>query len=127
MIGCGAYLPQTILTNDELAKRVDTSDEWIVERTGIHSRRIAMDGEKTSDLALNAAREALADAGIGADVLDMVVVATTTPDETFPAVATAVQAAARHDAGCGLRCSGGMFWLHLRTRRRRQLYQSGTG
>lgn len=115
MIGCGAYLPQTILTNDELAKRVDTSDEWIVERTGIHSRRIAMDGEKTSDLALNAAREALADAGIGADVLDMVVVATTTPDETFPAVATAVQAGIGMTRGAAFDvqavCSGFIYAL----------------
>jgi len=92
VIGCGAYLPRKILTNDELSKRVDTSDEWIVERTGIRRRHIAAEGEKTSDLALNAAREAIADAGISADALDLVVVATTTPDETFPAVATTVQA-----------------------------------
>ena len=92
VIGCGAYLPRTVLTNEELSKRVDTSDEWIVERTGIRQRHIAGEGEKTSDLALAAAREALADAGIGPEVLDLVVVATTTPDETFPAVATTIQA-----------------------------------
>lgn len=91
-IGCGAYLPRNVLTNEELSRRVDTTDEWIVERTGIRRRHIAADGEKTSDLALAAAREALADAGLGADALDLVVVATTTPDETFPAVATTVQA-----------------------------------
>ena len=92
VIGCGAYLPRTVLTNEELSKRVDTSDAWIVERTGIRQRHIAGEGEKTSDLALAAAREALADAGIGPEVLDLVVVATTTPDETFPAVATTIQA-----------------------------------
>jgi len=91
VIGCGAYLPEKILTNAELAKMVDTSDAWIVDRTGIRHRHIARDGETTSDLALNAARAALADARIDASALDMVVVATTTPDETFPAVATAIQ------------------------------------
>ena len=91
VIGCGAYLPEKILTNAELAKMVDTSDAWIVDRTGIRHRHIARDGETTSDLALNAARAALADARIDASDLDMVVVATTTPDETFPAVATAIQ------------------------------------
>jgi 3-oxoacyl-[acyl-carrier-protein] synthase-3 len=91
VIGCGAFLPDKILSNAELAKMVDTSDAWIVDRTGIRRRHIARDGEKTSDLALRAAQAALADAGIGADALDMVVVATTTPDETFPAVATSIQ------------------------------------
>ncbi|HEX4534042.1 MAG TPA: beta-ketoacyl-ACP synthase III [Rhizomicrobium sp.] len=92
IIGCGAYLPQTILTNAELAKRVDTTDEWIVERTGIKRRHIAKDGELTSDLALKAAQAALADAKISVDEIDMVIVATTTPDETFPSVATKIQA-----------------------------------
>ncbi|HEY8697970.1 MAG TPA: beta-ketoacyl-ACP synthase III [Rhizomicrobium sp.] len=91
VIGCGAYLPEKILTNAELAKMVDTSDAWIVDRTGIRRRHIARDGETTSDLALRAAQAALADAGIGAEALDMIVVATTTPDETFPAVATSIQ------------------------------------
>ncbi|HVZ70455.1 MAG TPA: beta-ketoacyl-ACP synthase III [Rhizomicrobium sp.] len=114
-IGCGAYLPKQILTNDDLAKRVDTSDAWIVERTGIRRRHIAAGGEKTSDLALAAAREALADAGIGADALDLIVVATTTPDETFPAVATTVQAKIGMTRGAGFDvqavCSGFIYAL----------------
>jgi 3-oxoacyl-[acyl-carrier-protein] synthase-3 len=91
--GCGGYLPERILTNAELAKRVATSDEWIVQRTGIRERRIAAEGELTSDLALKAAQAALKHAGVaGADV-DLIVLATSTPDETFPASATRVQAA----------------------------------
>ncbi|MEE8280584.1 MAG: beta-ketoacyl-ACP synthase III [Alphaproteobacteria bacterium] len=90
--GCGAYLPERIVTNDELAKTVDTSDSWIFERTGIRERRIAADGEKTSDLALAASAEALKAAGESAGNLDIIVLATTTPDETFPATATRVQA-----------------------------------
>lgn len=92
VMGCGAFLPHHILTNAELAKRVDTSDEWIRERTGIRQRHIVGKGEKTSDLALNAARRALSQARIGVDELDLIVVATTTPDETFPATATTLQA-----------------------------------
>ncbi len=92
IMGCGAFLPRTILTNAELAKRVDTSDDWIRERTGIRQRHIVAKGEKTSDLALHAARGALTQAGIGVDELDLVIVATTTPDETFPATATTLQA-----------------------------------
>ena len=92
VIGCGAYLPEGILTNAELARRVDTSDEWIRSRTGIERRHIAAKGETTSDLAFKAAQAALADAGIGAEDIDLVVVATTTPDETFPSVATRIQA-----------------------------------
>ncbi len=91
VVGCGSYLPQTILTNAELAKRVDTSDEWIRTRTGIRQRHIAAPGEKTSDLALKAAQAALADASVTAADIDVVVVATTTPDETFPSVGTIVQ------------------------------------
>lgn len=90
--GCGAYLPERVLTNDELARRVDTSDEWIVERTGIRQRHIAAEGELTSDLALAAARRALDAAGMTASDLDLIVLATATPDETFPATATRVQA-----------------------------------
>lgn len=90
--GLGAFLPETVLTNAELATRVDTSDDWIVSRTGIRRRRIAAAGEKTSDLALNAAHAALRDADVPVDALDLIVVATTTPDETFPAVATNIQA-----------------------------------
>src|SRR6201996_3817207 len=91
VIGCGSFLPSNVVTNDDLAKRVDTSDEWIRERTGIRQRYIARDGEKTSDLAVGAGRAALMDAGIDANELDMIIVATTTPDESFPAVATIVQ------------------------------------
>ncbi|WP_420561862.1 beta-ketoacyl-ACP synthase III [Tepidicaulis sp.] len=90
--GCGSFLPEKVLTNADLAKMVDTSDEWIVERTGIHRRHIAADDEKTSDLALAASRKALEDAGMSADDVDMIILATTTPDNTFPATATAVQA-----------------------------------
>jgi 3-oxoacyl-[acyl-carrier-protein] synthase-3 len=91
IIGIGACLPTNIVTNDDLAKKVDTSDEWIRERTGIRQRHIALPGEKTSDLALGAARAALIDAGIDAGELDMIICATTTPDESFPATATIVQ------------------------------------
>ena len=91
VIGCGSYLPSNIVTNDDLARKVDTSDAWIRERTGITQRHIAVDGEKTSDLALGAARAALIDAGIDAGELDMIICATTTPDESFPATATVVQ------------------------------------
>jgi 3-oxoacyl-[acyl-carrier-protein] synthase-3 len=91
-LGSGSYLPERIVTNKELAERVDTSDEWIVERSGIRERRIAADGEMTSDLALAAARAAVADAGIDAADIDLVVLATATPDQTFPATAVTVQA-----------------------------------
>lgn len=89
--GSGAYLPETILTNDDLAKKVDTSDEWIRERTGICERRVAAEGEKTSDLAVNAAKAALASAGMTADDIDLIVIATATPDLTFPSTAAIVQ------------------------------------
>ena len=91
IIGSGVYLPQNVVTNDALSKRVDTSDAWIRERTGIRERRIVCDGETTSMLAVEAARAALMDAAIDAGELDLIVVATTTPDETFPATATTVQ------------------------------------
>lgn len=87
----GAYLPARIVTNDELAKTVDTSDEWIVQRTGIHQRHIAAEGENTSDLAAAAGRKAMENAGIGIEDIDLIIVATTTPDMTFPATATLVQ------------------------------------
>lgn len=93
VLGCGAYLPERVVTNDELAQKVDTSDEWIVKRTGIRERHIAADGELTSDLAVNAARDAMTRAGVSADEIDLVIVATSTPDNTFPATATRVQAA----------------------------------
>ncbi|OSQ48670.1 beta-ketoacyl-ACP synthase III [Thalassospira alkalitolerans] len=91
IIGCGSYLPSNVLTNEELAKRVDTSDEWIVTRTGIRQRHIAADGEMTSDLAVAAATQAMEHAGVTAADIDMIIVATATPDNTFPATATKVQ------------------------------------
>jgi 3-oxoacyl-[acyl-carrier-protein] synthase-3 len=87
----GAYLPTNVMTNDDLAKIVDTSDEWIVQRTGIRQRHIAAEGENTSDLATAAGRRALENAGITADDIDLIIVATTTPDMTFPATAAVVQ------------------------------------
>ncbi|MGO8711651.1 MAG: beta-ketoacyl-ACP synthase III, partial [Rhizomicrobium sp.] len=115
IVGCGAYLPETILSNSELAAKVDTSDEWIVERTGIRERRIAQPGEMTSDLALKAAQAALADAKLGADTIDLIIVATTTPDETFPSVATRVQARLGMIRGAAFDvqavCSGFVFAL----------------
>jgi len=90
--GTGRYLPARILTNDELAARVATSDEWIRTRTGIRQRHIAADTEQTSDLALAAAREALAAARLSAETLDLIIVATTTPDVVFPSTACILQA-----------------------------------
>jgi 3-oxoacyl-[acyl-carrier-protein] synthase-3 len=115
ILGCGAYLPKTILTNHDLAKRVDTSDDWIQARTGIRQRHVVASGEKTSDLAVEASRAALADAGIGANDLDYIVCATTTPDETFPATATVVQARLGMTRGAAFDvqavCSGFIFGL----------------
>lgn len=87
----GAYLPARIVTNDELSKTVDTSDEWIVQRTGIRQRHIAAEGENTSDLAAAAGRKAMENAGVGIEDIDLIVVGTTTPDMTFPATAAVVQ------------------------------------
>jgi 3-oxoacyl-[acyl-carrier-protein] synthase-3 len=92
VIGCGAFLPARVVTNDELAQRLETTDEWIQQRTGIRQRHVAAEGELTSDLATAASREALGRAGLAGDDLDLIVLATTTPDETFPATATRVQA-----------------------------------
>ncbi|MEO5336460.1 MAG: ketoacyl-ACP synthase III [Magnetospirillum sp. WYHS-4] len=92
IVGSGSYLPEHVVTNDELAKRVDTSDEWIRERTGIRERRIAAEGQMTSDLAREAALKALEMAGVAAADLDLIVLGTTSPDRTFPATAVRVQA-----------------------------------
>jgi 3-oxoacyl-[acyl-carrier-protein] synthase-3 len=115
VLGCGSYLPQRILTNAELAGRIDTSDEWIVQRTGIRQRHIAADDEFTSHLAIKAANAALADAGLDAQAIDLIVLATSTPDNTFPATAVAVQNALgiHHGAAFDLQavCSGFVFAL----------------
>jgi 3-oxoacyl-[acyl-carrier-protein] synthase III len=92
VLGCGSHLPERVLSNQELAAKVDTSDDWIVQRTGIRHRYIAADGEVTSDLAIAAAKAALASAHTDAQSIDLIVLATSTPDNTFPAAAVAVQA-----------------------------------
>jgi 3-oxoacyl-[acyl-carrier-protein] synthase III len=91
IIGSGSYLPKHILTNEELAKSVDTNDEWIVSRTGITQRHIVAEGQFTSDMAYEAAKSAILSAGIDANEIDMIIVCTTTPDNTFPSVAVNVQ------------------------------------
>ena len=91
VLGTGSYLPSRVVTNDDMAKIVDTSDEWIVQRTGIEQRRFVAEGETTADLAVHAARAALTDAGLAVDDIDLIVLATATPDYTFPATATVVQ------------------------------------
>jgi len=115
IIGCGAYLPARVVTNAELATRVDTSDEWIVERSGIRQRHVAAEGELTSDLAIAAARAAIAHAGIETEEIDLIVLATATPDRTFPATATRVQAALGLDHGFAFDvqavCSGFLYAL----------------
>jgi len=115
VLGCGSYLPQRILTNAELARQIDTSDEWIVQRTGIRQRHIAAEGEFTSHLAIKAARAALEDAGVEAQTIDLIVLATSTPDNTFPATAVAVQCGLgiNHGAAFDLQavCSGFVFAL----------------
>jgi 3-oxoacyl-[acyl-carrier-protein] synthase-3 len=93
VLGVGSALPERIVTNDELASRVDTTDQWIVERTGIRARHIAGDGETTASLATDAARRALDHAGLAPTDIDLIVLATATPDQTFPSSATKVQAA----------------------------------
>ena len=114
-VGCGSYLPARVLTNNDLARMVDTSDDWITQRTGIRERHVAADGEMTSDLALAAARAALADAKVDAQSIDLIVLATSTPDNTFPATAVAVQAGLgiTHGAAFDLQavCSGFVYAL----------------
>lgn len=113
--GCGSYLPARIVTNAELAERVDTTDEWIVQRTGIRQRHVAADDETTSIIGLKAAQAALADAGMEASEIDLIIVATATPDHTFPATATQIQAALGIAGGVAFDlqavCSGFVFAL----------------
>ncbi|HEY4333458.1 MAG TPA: beta-ketoacyl-ACP synthase III [Ilumatobacteraceae bacterium] len=116
-LGCGSYLPARVVANDELAVVVDTSDDWIVQRTGIRQRHIAAEGELTSDLAVHAARAALCDAQVSVADVDLIIVATSTPDETFPATATTVQAKLGVTAGAAFDvqavCSGFVYALSI--------------
>jgi len=115
LLGVGGYLPERVLTNAELSTIVDTSDEWIVERTGIRERRIAADHQKTSDLAIEAAKRALEQAGRAPQDVDLIILATATPDLTFPATASRVQAALGVTRGAAFDlqavCSGFVFAL----------------
>jgi 3-oxoacyl-[acyl-carrier-protein] synthase-3 len=115
--GYGAYLPKKIVTNNDLSKIVDTSDEWITERTGIRERHIAADGELTSQMATRAGRQALDRAGLSGADLDLIVLGTTTPDETFPAAATKVQSALGADHAFAFdvqaACSGFIYALAM--------------
>jgi len=113
--GCGGYLPERVVTNDDLAKLVDTSDRWITERTGIRERRIAAEGELTSSMGALAARAALDDAGLAPEDIDLIILATSTPDQTFPATAVTIQAelGITHGAAFDMQavCSGFVFAL----------------
>jgi len=115
ILGCGGYLPERVLTNDDLAKMIDTTDAWITERTGIKQRHIAAEGEFTSDMALAACEQALERSGLRASDIDLIVLATSTPDNTFPATATTVQArlGIEHGAAFDLQavCSGFVYAL----------------
>jgi len=117
VLGYGSYLPARILSNDELVKSVQTTDEWIVQRTGIRERHIAAAGELTSGLALHAARAAIANARIEANSIDLIVLATSTPDQTFPATAVTVQAGLGITRGTAFDlqavCSGFIFALSV--------------
>ena len=113
VVGAGAYLPANVVRNEDLAERLDTSDEWIVQRTGITRRHIAAPDETTSTMGLKAARAALADAGLSATDIDLIIVATSTPDYTFPSVATQIQAGLGITGGAAFDlqavCSGFVF------------------
>lgn len=115
LIGIGACIPETALTNDDMARLVDTSDEWITTRTGIRKRHVVSGDQTVADLAIAAARDALASAGISAEAIDLIIVATSTPDTIYPGVACQVQAAigARQAFGfdMALACSGFVFAL----------------
>ncbi|MEM8542303.1 MAG: beta-ketoacyl-ACP synthase 3, partial [Pseudomonadota bacterium] len=113
--GCGSYVPEHAMQNAEFESFIDTSDEWIVQRTGIHQRHIAAEDETTADLAENAARAALSDAGLPVDDLDLIILATSTPNNTFPATAVEVQhrLGMKHGAAFDTQavCSGFVFAL----------------
>ncbi len=117
LVGSGSYLPEKIVTNDELAERVDTSDEWIAARTGIRQRRVAAENEYTSDMAYEAARRALDDAGVDASEVDLIIVGTTTPDRIFPATAVQVQAKLELNGGAAFdvqaACSGFIYGMSV--------------
>jgi 3-oxoacyl-[acyl-carrier-protein] synthase III len=126
IIGTGSYMPARVLTNDDLAKIVDTSDEWITSRTGIRQRRIAAENETTSDMAAAAARNALHMAGVSAEELDLIVVATVTPDMFFPSTACFVQSkiGAKKAAGFDVSaaCSGFLYALQTTHCKRRATF-----
>lgn len=115
--GIGSYLPKRVMTNQEMSEMVETSDEWIQERTGIRERRIAAEGQYTSDLGYEAALAALENAGLTADDIDLIVVATSTPDLTFPSTATIIQEklGMRHGAAFDIQavCSGFIYGTHV--------------
>jgi len=117
VVGCGSHLPARVMTNDELAEYVDTSNGWIQQRTGIAMRHVAAEGEFTSHLGLGAARAALDQAGLLASDLDLIVCATSTPDETFPSTATRIQAGLGMERGAAFDvqavCSGFVFALSV--------------
>ncbi len=117
VVGCGGYLPENVVTNEDLAKKIDTSDEWIVARTGIRQRHMAKDGEMTSDLAYRAAKRAVDSAGIDPKNIDLIVVGTTTPDDTFPASAVKVQSRLGLAGGAAFdvqaACSGFIYALSV--------------
>ncbi|MDH3703424.1 MAG: ketoacyl-ACP synthase III [Alphaproteobacteria bacterium] len=117
VLGCGAYLPERIVTNAELSETLETSDEWIQKRTGIRERRIAAPGELTSDLARRASEEALQRAGVDAGEVDLIVLGTATPDNTFPATACRVQAGLGITRGAAMDvqavCSGFVYALSV--------------
>ncbi len=123
VLGYGAYLPERILTNAELATMVDTSDEWIVQRTGIQQRHMAAEGSLRLTSGLKAAQAAIAKAGIDTQSIDLIVVATSTPDNTFPATAVAIQNGLGIHPWRGLRPSGRLYGIYFRAGDRRQLSQ----